>query len=65
MMEKKPKCNECPWLGYIDSETSFDAFDVCVAAKKRFSKIQCPKTHPRWCPLLPGNKKKAGKEKGE
>ena len=34
MMEKKPKCNECPWLGYIDSETSFDAFDVCVAANR-------------------------------
>ncbi len=53
------RCRECPYLDRYMDETE----GTCKKENRYMDRI--PWTHPRWCPLLPGNKKKAGKEKGE
>lgn len=48
MMEKKPKCSECPFLeaffGYTYGTCHFGGGGTLID--------RLPKTHPRWCPLL-------------
>lgn len=53
------RCRHC--YDYTDGDGK--SYGKCRLAERDFYRGQAPKTHPRWCPLLPGNKKR--EKKGE